>query len=68
MSKLKPEAMFSPTTEPFEILNSFKTKNKELVELAAFVRQKKILKILDTLAAIFGIASITVQFFFVRFT
>ncbi|OMJ84588.1 hypothetical protein SteCoe_14262 [Stentor coeruleus] len=64
MSKIIPETMFSPSTEPFEILNSFKTKNNELVELGNFVRQKNILKILDTFAAIFGIASIAVQFFF----
>ncbi|OMJ92052.1 hypothetical protein SteCoe_5256 [Stentor coeruleus] len=64
MSKINQEAILSPTTEPFEIINSFKKKNKELIELAAFVRQKTVLKILDTLAAIFGIASIAVQFFF----
>lgn len=61
--KTTENGIMSPTTEVFE------TKNHESTEkfsrLGKFIRQKNILKVLDTVAAVLGYSGLILQYFIV---
>lgn len=55
--------IMSPTTEMFETKNNEST--EKFKQLGKFVRQKNILKVLDTVAAVFGYTGLILQYFIV---